>query len=189
MQQYRRRLQPGGLFFFTLVTYDRAPILVTDLGRGCLRDAIIDCQNAHPFRIEAFVLLPDHLHCLWRLPPADTDYALRWSLIKQAFTRTWLKRGGSEGSVSASRQRHRRRGVLQRRYWEHVLEDEEDYWRHAHYIHWNPVKHGHAKCPHGWPYSSFARWVSLGRHATEWRCQCQRPDPAPPTFDDLTIPE
>lgn len=189
MQRYRRWFRPGGVFFFTVVTYDRAPILTTGLARRALRDAIDDCRNELPFEIDAFVLLPDHLHCIWRLPPGDKDYVARWKWIKQVFSHNWLKNGGTEGVISASRKRHRRRGVLQRRYWEHVIDDEPDYWHHADYIHWNPVKHGLARCPHEWPYSTFGRWVTLGHHASDWRCQCHDADPDPPDFGSLDIPE
>ena len=185
MQRYRRRRQPGGTFFFTLVTYEREPLLTSPLARKLLRDAIGTCREAHPFVIEAFVLLPEHMHCLWRLPAGDSDYSIRWNLIKRTFTHAWLKNAMREGIVSASRHRHGHRGVWQRRFWEHTIRDEEDYSRHADYIHWNPVKHCLVTCPHKWPHSSFHRWLERGRYSTDWFCRCHLPDAASPDFDDL----
>lgn len=189
MQHYRRRRVPGGTYFFTLVTYDRAPILTTPLARTLLRDALCACREEHPFSIEAFVLIPDHLHCLMRLPPGDSDYSLRWNLIKRQFTHQWLKRRVVEGAISASRERQGHRGIWQRRFWEHTIRDDEDYLRHANYIHWNPIKHGLATCPHAWPHSTFDRWVRAGRLPADWICQCHLPDTTPPDFDSLAVCE
>lgn len=159
--------------------------LTTPLARKLLRDAIDTCRKDYPFDIEAFVLIPDHMHCLWRLPPGDADYSTRWNIIKRTFTHDWLGHHGAEGVVSASRTRKGHRGIWQRRFWEHTIQDNDDYWRHASYIHWNPVKHGHVRCPHEWPYSSFDRWVSDGRLPADWLCQCHLPNITPPDFDDL----
>ena len=186
MQYYRRRHMAGGAFFFAVVAYDRKPILCTDKARGILRDAITECRRDYPFVIEAFVLLPDHIHCIWRLPLGDSDYSIRWNMIKRFFTREWIKHGGPEGVVSASRARHGHRGVWQRRFWEHTIRDEVDYHHHLNYIHYNPVKHGYAACPHAWPYSSFDRWARRGFHAPHWHCQCRLPDVEPTDFDDIS---
>jgi putative transposase len=74
--------------------------------------------------------------------------------------------------VSASRRKHREREVWQRRFWEHMLRDEDDLKRHLDYIHYNPVKHGYVRCPHLWPYSSFVHWVNRGEYDSGWGCQC-----------------
>jgi REP-associated tyrosine transposase len=139
---YRRAYVPGGMYFFTLVTERRAPILTDPNAREFLRQAFVRCRSGWPFRIEAIVLLPDHLHAIWSLPRGDANYSLRWAWIKKEFTKSWIGAGGSEEAISASRRRNRRRGVWQRRFWEHCLEDEDDLERHCDYIHYNPVKHG-----------------------------------------------
>lgn len=182
MPQYRRAFAPGGTFFFTLVTYDRQPFLCTEPARNLLRSAIALCRQQHPFVTEAFVLLPDHLHTLWTLPDDDADFAIRWGKIKKAFTQGWE---GEEAVVSASRQRNRRRGVWQRRFWEHLVRDQEDFNRILDYIHYNPVKHGLCACPHGWPYSSFRRWVAAGGYEADWGCSCDGQKSKPPDFSNL----
>jgi putative transposase len=168
MPQFRRVFQPDGTFFFTLVTHYRAPLLCTDLGRACLRQAIEECRTRWPFEIGAFVLLPDHLHAIWTLPDEDQNYPRRWSFIKRRFTQHWLDAGGREGRVTMDQHRQRRRGVWQPRFWEHTIRDQEDLNRHYDYIHFNPVKHGHASSPADWPYSSFHRFVTEGRYSADW---------------------
>ena len=168
MPNHRRAYAPGGPFFFTLVTEGRAPILTDPVARQHLRIALADCRNRWPFQIEAIVLLPDHLHTIWSLPQADTAYSRRWAWIKKEFTKTWIAEGGGEEPVSDSRQRNRRRGVWQRRYWEHCIVDEDDFERHFDYLHYNPVKHGLVSAPKDWPYSSFHRFVKLGAYPADW---------------------
>src|SRR5262245_55448075 len=111
MPNYRRYYVPGGTYFFTCVTYQRQPILTTDLGRECLRQAIRIVQKDHPFEIVAIVLLPDHWHTVWALPGGDHGYPLRWMRIKEEFTEAWLRGGGAELPQTKSRQKHRQRGV------------------------------------------------------------------------------
>lgn len=156
------------MFFFTQVTERRAPILTEPLARSDLRRALVDCRSRWPFRLEAVVLLPDHLHTVWSLPRGDAAYSLRWAWIKKEFTKAWLAGGGAEEAISDSRQRNRRRGVWQRRFWEHCIEDEDDLERHYDSIHYNPVKHGLVLAAKDWPYSSFHRFVKLGAYPVEW---------------------
>ena len=171
MSHYRRCYVPGGSFFFTVVTERRAPILGNDLTRDLLRAAFRDCFGRWPpFRVDAMVMLRDHLHAIWTLPPDDTDYSKRWGAIKKHFTQSWLALGGPEQLRTASRLRHRRRGIWQRRFWEHALRDERDYVRHFDYLHYNPVKHGLVDRPRDWPYSTFHRWVERGAYDLQWAC-------------------
>jgi REP-associated tyrosine transposase len=109
-------------------------------------------------------VLPDHLHAIWTLPKGEWDFATRWRLAKATFSR------GLPGGVwvSPSRARKGERGIWQRRYWEHTLRDEDDSARHADYIHFNPVKHGHVRRVVDWPYSSFHRMVRLSLYTAEW---------------------
>ncbi len=136
------------------------------------------CRSRWPFVIDAIVLLPDHLHTIWSLPPGDDQYSRRWAWIKKEFTKSWLALGGAEQPQTAGRRRDGRRGVWHPKFWEHTLKDEQDYEDHFHYIHYNPVKHGLAKCPHEWPWSSFHRWVRAGVYSQDWAC-CERGQPAP----------
>ena len=170
MTNWRRAELPGGTFFFTLVTEDRAPILTTPLARSVLREVTLECRRQWPFHMEAVVLMPDHLHTVWRLPEGDSDYSKRWGWLKKEFTKRWLASGETERPVSASRRRNRTHGVWQRRFWEHVIRDERDLGRHLDYIHYNPVKHGLVDRVVDWPWSSFHRFVREGRYPPDWGC-------------------
>jgi putative transposase len=168
MPDYSRNFVAGGTYFFTCVTHQRQPILTTELGRRCLRNAILKIQADHPFELFAVVLLPDHWHAVWTLPAGDTRYPLRWQRIKEEFTKAWLSDGGEELGQSASRTRHRMRGVWQKRYWEHTVRDETDLERCVDYIHWNPRKHGLCPRVRDWPWSSFHRFVNAGQYEIDW---------------------
>ena len=105
-------------------------------------------------------------------------------MIKRIFTKSWLAGGGCDVPVSASRMKRGERGVWQRRFWEHLISDQSDFTRHMDYIHYNPVKHGHVKCPHQWEHSSFHRWVREGIYRPDWMCQCRK-DSEIPDFEDI----
>jgi putative transposase len=168
MPNYRRYYVPGGTYFFTVVTDWRRPLFADEAARVKLQSAIDEIQAKRPFEIVATVLLPDHLHCIWNLPPGDADYSLRWAQIKEGFTRTFLQAGGEDGLRSESRLKHRERAVWQRRFWEHTVEDEDDLKRCIDYIHWNPVKHGYVTRVRDWPDSSFLMFVDRGEYALDW---------------------
>jgi len=165
---FRRAYVPGGSFFFTLVTYNRARIFADETAQKLLGNAIRDCQADWPFEINALVLLPDHLHAIWSLPRGDTKYSARWSMIKGKFTQDWLAAGGTEQTISDAQQSENRRGVWQPRFWEHTLEDADDFERHFDYAHFNPVKHRYVQYPHQWPCSTFHRWVKAGVYPANW---------------------
>lgn len=181
MPYYRRAHVPGGTFFFTVVTEQRAELLTTEPARAILRNAVQECRQRWPFRIDAFVLLKDHLHALWTLPPGDTEYPKRWAWIKKEFSKAWIAAGGEERETSSSRRRRRRRGVWQRGFWEHTIRDDRDFALHFDYIHYNPVKHDLVSSVRDWPFSTFHRWSRLGVYHPEWGSgRTHRPD-----FSDL----
>jgi putative transposase len=128
-----------------------------------------------PFTIDAMVLLPEHLHAIWSLPPGDTAYAMRWGWIKKEFSKAWLEIGGVERSVTSGESRQSRRGVWQTRFWEHTIQSEDDFERHFDYVHYNPVRHGLARCPRDWARSSFHRWVRAGVYPIDWGCELRQP--------------
>jgi REP-associated tyrosine transposase len=168
MSDYRRNYTPGGTFFFTVVTQDRRPILGSDTARNCLREALREEQARRTFEIVGIVLLPDHLHTVWTLPGNDANFSVRWSRIKERFTRSYLASGGEEAFQTQSRQRHRERAVWQRRFWEHTCRDDDDLKRCLDYLHWNPVKHGLVGRVRDYPWSSFHRFVDLGEYDLNW---------------------
>ena len=163
MTNYRRNFIPGGSYFFTVNLAERRLGLLTK-HIGSLRAAFRDTRRAHPFSIEAIVVLPDRLHAIWTLPEGELDFATRWRLIKSTFSRA-LPKGER---VSASRAGKGERGIWQRRYWEHTLRDERDFAQHADYIHFNPMKHGLVARMKDWPHSSFHRMVRLGVYPGDW---------------------
>ncbi|HKV11106.1 MAG TPA: transposase [Thermoanaerobaculia bacterium] len=181
MPDYRRAYIPGGTFFFTVVTEQRARFLCTESARTCLRTVLQECRKRWPFKIDAFVLLHDHLHAIWTLPEKDTDYSKRWGWIKKEFSKLWLANGGNEQVISRSRRRRKRYGVWQRGFWEHAVISEHDFARHFDYIHYNPVKHGIVSSVRDWPFSSFHRWVELGVYSPGWGAH----EDGPLEFPDL----
>ncbi|MBI1901952.1 MAG: transposase [Planctomycetia bacterium] len=176
MPNYRRLYVPGGTYFFTVVTAERMRILTVEPGLACLHEAIDEISRKRPFEMVAYVWLPDHLHTVWTLPQGDDEYSLRWSQIKEAFTRRFLGRNGIEAPLSASRIKHRERGVWQRRFWEHTCRDEDDLKRLVDYVHWNPRKHGLVDNVIDWPWSSFHRFVELGEYDKNWGASDPCPD-------------
>jgi putative transposase len=138
MPQYIRAFVPGGTFFFTVTLLERRGRLLTE-NIDHLREAFKAARRRRPFTIEAIVILPDHLHCIWTLPPGDADFSTRWHDIKARFA-AQIPKGER---LSTRRHQKGERGIWQRRFWEPVIRDERDYERHVDYIHYNPVKHGH----------------------------------------------
>ena len=124
-------------------------------------------MSKHPFTIDAFVLLPDHIHCIWTLPENDFDYSTRWMLIKSHFTRHYVINKNSV-NLSTSRKNKREQNVWQRRFWEHQIRNQEDFNKHVDYIHFNPVKHGYVSKAKDWEYSSFPKYVRLGLYNDDW---------------------
>ena len=168
MSRYRRVKIPGGTYFFTQVTYLRNRWLCKEISRHTLRKAIELVKQQYPFTIDAFVLLPDHFHCIWTLPPGDADYSNRMRLIKVYMTKNCGKQLNISAFVGASRQKRRESNLWQRRFWEHYIRDENDFERHCDYIHYNPVKHGLCSAPKDWQYSSFHRFVCNGVYPSDW---------------------
>src|SRR5262249_211457 len=117
-----------------------------------------------PFETIAICVLPEHLHAIWALPESDSDFPLRWSLIKAGFSRGL----GGDRPRSASKIRRRERGIWHRRYWEHAIPGDPDLERPVDYIHLHPVKHGHVSQVCDWPYSSFHRYVAKGVLPQDW---------------------
>lgn len=168
MPDYRRIRVPGGTFFFTVVTYQRRPLLLEEPVRNALRAAVTEIRASFPFYIDAWVLLPDHLHCVWTLPDGDENYSLRWALIKRCVSKQCATAYQDGRPVSQSRQKRREASLWQRRFWEHRIRDEADFARCVEYIHWNPVKHQFVPQARAWPYTTFHRYVRSGVYPLDW---------------------
>ena len=167
MSRYRRQLT-GSTFFFVVVAYRRRPIFCGPAFRAALRQAIQTVRGTRPFTVDAWVLLPDHMHCIWTLPDGDHDYATRWAEIKRFVSsvaretlrdpRLLTRAGKSRGEST----------IWQRRFWEHQIRDESDFERHVDYTHFNPVKHGYVQSACDWPHSTFHRYVREGTYPRDW---------------------
>jgi putative transposase len=164
MPDYRRYRVPGGTYFFTLNLLERYPndLLIRHI--DLLRTVVREVRTKRPFHIDAWVVLPEHLHGVWTLPPGDDDFTNRWRLIKQGFSKT-LPPTERRSKVRLARGE---RGIWQRRFWEHAIRDEEDYAAHVDYCHINPVKHSYVQCVAKWPYSTFHRYVERGVYPLNW---------------------
>jgi putative transposase len=170
MPNYRRMHVPGGTYFFTVNLLDRKSNILTaqiDL----LRTAVRFVRTERPFRIDAWVVLPDHMHAIWTLPDGDSDYSSRWRAIKKRFT--WAL-PPMEPRSAVQRARNER-GIWQPRFWEHTIRDARDFTSHMDYVHFNPVKHGLVQAAADWPFSSFHLAVARGLYAVDW---CAGVEPA-----------
>jgi putative transposase len=169
MPNYRRALAPGGCWFFTVnLLQRRSSLLVDEI--DALREAVQTTRNRYPFHIDAMVILPHHLHAVWTLPTEDSDFSVRWRLIKTRFAQALPK----TERLDAVRTARDERGIWQRRFWEHLIRDEADYARHVEYCYINPMKHGivlkHGIVPRirDWPHSTFHRDVQAGIFPEDW---------------------
>lgn len=158
MSNYRRLYIPGGTYFFTVVAYRRQAVFADEQRVNLLRQAFREVKNKRPFDLLAAVVLPDHLHCIWRLPLDDTDFSTRWQMVKTAFSRRIPAPVKTDGAKT----------IWQPRFYDHCLRDENDFHRHLDYLHYNPVKHGLVSSPVEWPHSSFKRFAAMGWYAGDW---------------------
>ncbi|MBD9359353.1 REP-associated tyrosine transposase [Methylomonas fluvii] len=164
MSNYRRYRIPGGTYFFTVNLLERHSndLLVRHI--DLLRESVKQTRKRWSFHIDAWVVLPDHLHCVWTLPDGDEDNTNRWRVIKQAFSKA-LPATEKRSAVRIARGE---RGIWQRRFWEHMILDEADYANHIDYCHINPLKHGLVKQVADWPYSTFHLYVARGLYPSNW---------------------
>jgi len=169
MSNYRRANTKGATYFFTVVTKERKHWFNNEESINFLRQAFHVTMNERPFIIEAVVILPDHLHCIWKLPEDDSDYSGRWREIKKRVSRKLDRTSNLRGE----------RPVWQRRFWEHQIRNEQDWCNHMDYIHYNPVKHQLVERVGDWPWSSFHRAVAKGCYESDWG------NAMPPNISDM----
>ncbi|MGH8497476.1 MAG: REP-associated tyrosine transposase [Methylococcales bacterium] len=172
MSNYRRVFIPGGVYFFTVVTYQRKAIFAMPENVDVLRIAYKRIMAEKLFTTDAIVVLPDHLHCIWRLPEGDADFPERWREIKKIVSKR----------IGIKRHDRNAMDLWQPRFFDHVLRNEEDWRGHVDYIHYNSVKHGLAASPAEWPYSSFHKAVAKGWHAENWGSNGE-----PETIDNMNL--
>lgn len=164
MPDYRRARVSGGSYFFTINLLERQgnDLLVREI--DLLRKTVKRVRELHPFHIDAWVVLPEHMHAEWTLPLGDSDYSQRWHLIRSLFSRA-LPLTETRSKVRVERGEC---GIWQRRFWEHQIRDGIDFARHVDYVHINPVKHGLVSSAADWLYSSFHRYIRQGIYSSDW---------------------
>ncbi|MEM9937992.1 MAG: transposase [Pseudomonadota bacterium] len=149
MSSYRHSFRPGCTYFFTLSLRDPQSTLLTRNAR-LLGESAADVEGLYPFETVAAVLLPGHMHLIAVLPEGDKDHFTRIKALRSGFTRRL-----------AERLPRRERPIpdpWKRRYWDYLIRDISDFTAHIAYLHGNPVKHGLAKHPDDWPYSTWHRF-------------------------------
>ena len=151
--EYKRVFVPGGTYFFTAVTHLRQPIFLDENAISVFKSGLIKIKKDYPFKINAMVILPDHIHTIWTLPENDANYPTRWRLIKSYFSHYWTKKMPNPLEKSASRMMKNENSIWQRRFWEHTITNEGDYLQHMEYVLYNPVKHGYVNDPKDWKYT------------------------------------
>jgi putative transposase len=161
--EFRRVRLAGATYFFTVALLDRGSGLLVE-HIELLRLAVRKAKAARPFHIDAWVVLPDHMHCVWILPQGDGDYSTRWKNIKAEFSRS-LEETEYRSPV---RVKKGERGIWQRRFWEHTIRGDTDYFSYIDYVHLNPYKHGLVAHVKDWPYSSFHKYVKEGVYPVDW---------------------
>ena len=171
MPNYVRPQIAGASVFFTVCLAQRGSTLLADQ-IDTLREAAAYTHSRRRFTIDAWVVLPDHMHAVWTLPEEDSNYSQRWGMIKACFSKRVRLAGAAPdvaefdvcGGVNPAL-RKGETGIWQRRFWEHHIRGPEELAAIIHYCHMNPVKHGLVDVPEAWPYSSIHREIRIGRHA------------------------
>lgn len=154
MPDYRRIRIPGHPLFLTIVTHERNPWLGDPEAVALLLDAMRRAKTKYPFRHLADVILPDHLHWLL-LPSAESAFSDLVAALKRQVS--WRrKEAGGTGPL------------WQKRFYDHLIRDDDDLGRHLDYIHFNPVKHGYVSRTCDDPWSSFDEWVKRGVYPADW---------------------
>ena len=187
MSNYRRPVSPGASIFFTVCLAQRGGrLLIEEI--DILREAVRVTRDRRPFQIDAWVVLPDHMHAVWSLPADDANVSDRWGAIKARFSKfvrlkhaeagsrrpgfspakslptelPVVRSGRYAGLKPGLRENKRECAIWQRRFWDHHIRDEADYAAHVRYCWINPVKHGLVVRPTDWPFSSIHRDIRLG---------------------------
>jgi len=150
MTDYRHNRVPGGTFFFTVRLLDRNATLLTD-HFSAFGEAMRQARSKRPFHVDAWVVLPDHAHAIWTLPPGDHDCASRWRAVKIAFSKALRKAAAGPDSA-----------IWEPHYRHHRVTSEFEYGELIDYVHGNPLRHGLCTEAAGWQWSSLHRFAAAG---------------------------
>lgn len=161
------RYHMGTMYFFTLVAHERRDIFCQEDFLSAFKNAIKEVRQTHPFQVIAWVQLPDHLHCILQFEE-DTDFGKIWGMIKRLTTKACPQYHLPIEQLSYSKVSRNEKGLWQRRFYEHMIRNEQDLIQHLHYIHYNPVKHGLVANVKDWQFSTFHRYVLDGFYDIDW---------------------
>ena len=157
MTDIRRYYVPNAIVFITQVVQDRKPIFKNERYLELLRSTLRRAKELHPFSMLGYVFLYDHFHLLIR-PTGKSNFSQIMHSLKPNFTKAYKQSMGTTDSIK----------FWQRRFWDHIIRDEDDLKRHIDYIHYNPVKHGFAECPEDYAHSSYRYWLEQGYYECGW---------------------
>jgi len=163
--RYRRLFVEGHSYFFTIVTYQRNPILIKNI--ELLREAFRNAKAKFHFSIDAIVVLPDHLHTIMSFENS-LEYPKIIGNIKKEFSSLCNPKYFAHLMQSHSRNQQNYKPVWQKRFYEHTIRDEKDYNIRLNYIHFNPIKHNLVDRAKDWKYSSFDKFVKCGVYDESW---------------------
>jgi putative transposase len=158
LSNFHRYYFPNAVVFISCVTQDRNRFLLKDDDVQLFFETSKKVQKIYPFRLLAYVIMPDHFHWLIKTENDDGNFSNILHSLKRNFTRNYKKSHGISTPLK----------LWQSRFWDHVIRSEDDLENHVNYIHWNPVKHGYVKKPEDWLYSTFSHWLKLGFYGPEW---------------------
>jgi len=144
--------------FITQVTNDRIGYLESTKNLDIFWETLRNVQKNHPFKLLAYVILPDHFHFLMRVDDDHGDFSKIMHSLKRNFTINFKRFYSVENSAT----------LWQRGFWDHIIRDENDLEKHFDYIHWNPVKHGYVKLPEDWQQSTYNFWCKKGFYEGGW---------------------
>lgn len=162
MANYKRLfLEEYNYIFFTLVTYNRQPILINNI--ELLKKSIKIAKSKYKFEIIAIVVLKDHLHFILKVENTK-DYPKIIYQIKYNFSKILPK----NKNIEESKVKKGEKGIWQRRYWEHTIRNLNDLNKHLDYIHYNPIKHEYVETARDWKYSSFKNFVKENYYDEDW---------------------
>ena len=168
MPNYRRIKIKGGTYFFTLVTYHRKRLFLHKKANELFLEALDHVRKFHPFSLQAYCILPDHIHMLWEMPNNDANYSIRIGEIKKRFSKHYIAEFGNPNIKNKTQRNRGESGIWQRRFWEHYIRDEDELNRYVDYIHYNPVQHGLTNQVSDWAASSFFDFVEQGYYDDHW---------------------
>jgi len=157
---FRRYYIPGSAVFITQVVQDRKPVFCKAKTVLLLREIFQNVQEFHPFKLLAYIFLPDHFHTIIQ-PTGESNFSSIMHSLKPNFTKEYKKILGLSSSESMN--------FWQKRFWDHVIRDDRDFENHLHYIHYNPVKHSLVKDPRDWKDSSYLEWETRGLYPPAFR--------------------